>query len=188
MLFFIIIRVLFLIWPIMTYRGLWEVLLRPYLGSLTCRSWARTPDVGVSWRITSLPLWTLAQTPPPAGETARSGKGSIPEAISPLGAPFSLSPPSSSVSTHFQLTKDVYWHCRGHRQSVPLQPPSGQSSRGTAARTSGANSRAAVAALDPYDESSSGGKGTSLTISHCAEILEDARLGDSMSINGTTAT
>ena len=39
-----------------------------------------------------------------------------------------------------------------------------------------------------HDESSSGGGGTSLTISGCSEILDDAHLGDSISINGTCLT
>jgi riboflavin synthase len=38
------------------------------------------------------------------------------------------------------------------------------------------------------DESSSGGGGTSLTISDCAEILVDCHLGDSISVNGTCLT
>ena len=42
--------------------------------------------------------------------------------------------------------------------------------------------------LVEFDDSESGGKGTSLTISGCAEILDDARLGDSISINGTCLT
>lgn len=46
----------------------------------------------------------------------------------------------------------------------------------------------AVSALVPQDDSSSGGGGTSLTISDCAEILTDAHLGDSISINGTCLT
>ncbi|TKA32000.1 hypothetical protein B0A50_01245 [Salinomyces thailandicus] len=45
-----------------------------------------------------------------------------------------------------------------------------------------------VSRLVQHDESSSGGGGTSLTISDCAEILEDAHLGDSISINGTCLT
>lgn len=44
---------------------------------------------------------------------------------------------------------------------------------------------AAVTALEPLDTSSSGGGGTSLTISDCEEILSDAHLGDSISVNGT---
>ena len=39
-----------------------------------------------------------------------------------------------------------------------------------------------------HDDSSSGGGGTSLTISGCSEILDDAHLGDSISINGTCLT
>lgn len=42
----------------------------------------------------------------------------------------------------------------------------------------------AVTALDPQDDSSSGGGGTSLTISGCEEILTDAQLGDSIAVNG----
>ncbi|KAF1825989.1 riboflavin synthase alpha chain [Dissoconium aciculare CBS 342.82] len=45
-----------------------------------------------------------------------------------------------------------------------------------------------VSALKSLDESSSGGGGTSLTISDCAEILGDAHLGDSISVNGTCLT
>ena len=44
----------------------------------------------------------------------------------------------------------------------------------------------AVTALEPLDTSSSGGGGTSLTISDCEEILSDAHLGDSISVNGTS--
>lgn len=44
----------------------------------------------------------------------------------------------------------------------------------------------AVTSLDPLDTSSSGGGGTSLTISDCEEILTDAHLGDSISVNGTS--
>jgi riboflavin synthase alpha subunit len=43
----------------------------------------------------------------------------------------------------------------------------------------------AVTALEPLDTSSSGGGGTSLTISDCKEILTDAHLGDSIAVNGT---
>lgn len=43
----------------------------------------------------------------------------------------------------------------------------------------------AVTALEPLDTSSSGGGGTSLTISNCEEILTDAHLGDSIAVNGT---
>lgn len=39
-----------------------------------------------------------------------------------------------------------------------------------------------------HDSTASGGGGTSLTISDCAEILTDAHLGDSISINGTCLT
>ncbi|KAK3686503.1 Riboflavin synthase alpha chain [Vermiconidia calcicola] len=45
-----------------------------------------------------------------------------------------------------------------------------------------------VTRLVELDDSESGGKGTSLTISDCSEILEDAHLGDSISINGTCLT
>ncbi|KAK3673055.1 Riboflavin synthase alpha chain [Recurvomyces mirabilis] len=45
-----------------------------------------------------------------------------------------------------------------------------------------------VSHLVKHDESSSGGGGTSLTISNCSEILSDAHLGDSISINGTCLT
>ncbi|KAK2750943.1 Riboflavin synthase alpha chain [Myotisia sp. PD_48] len=45
-----------------------------------------------------------------------------------------------------------------------------------------------VTALDPQDDSSSGGGGTSLTISDCAEILTDAQLGDSICVNGACLT
>ncbi|KAL1971239.1 hypothetical protein VTN77DRAFT_191 [Rasamsonia byssochlamydoides] len=45
-----------------------------------------------------------------------------------------------------------------------------------------------VTSLDPLDTSASGGGGTSLTISDCAEILTDAHLGDSISVNGTCLT
>ncbi len=43
----------------------------------------------------------------------------------------------------------------------------------------------AVTALEPLDVTSSGGGGTSLTISNCEEILTDAHLGDSIAVNGT---
>lgn len=42
----------------------------------------------------------------------------------------------------------------------------------------------AVTALEPLDTSTSGGGGTSLTISDCEEILTDAHLGDSIAVNG----
>jgi len=42
----------------------------------------------------------------------------------------------------------------------------------------------AVTSLEPLDTSSSGGGGTSLTISNCEEILTDAHLGDSIAVNG----
>ncbi|KAM3421066.1 hypothetical protein BST61_g1481 [Cercospora zeina] len=45
-----------------------------------------------------------------------------------------------------------------------------------------------VSKLVQLDESSSGGGGTSLTISNCSEILGDCHLGDSISINGTCLT
>ncbi|EYE99384.1 riboflavin synthase [Aspergillus ruber CBS 135680] len=45
-----------------------------------------------------------------------------------------------------------------------------------------------VTALEPLDTSSSGGGGTSLTISNCEEILADAHLGDSIAVNGTCLT
>ncbi|EEP82457.1 riboflavin synthase alpha chain [Uncinocarpus reesii 1704] len=41
-----------------------------------------------------------------------------------------------------------------------------------------------VTALEPQDDTSSGGGGTSLTISDCEEILTDAQLGDSICVNG----
>ncbi|MCJ1385619.1 Riboflavin synthase alpha chain [Xylographa soralifera] len=43
-----------------------------------------------------------------------------------------------------------------------------------------------VSALEIHDATSSGGGGTSLTISDCSDILNDAHLGDSISINGTS--
>ncbi|KAF5864024.1 Riboflavin synthase alpha chain [Aspergillus alliaceus] len=42
-----------------------------------------------------------------------------------------------------------------------------------------------VSSLEPLDTSASGGGGTSLTITDCAEILTDAHLGDSISVNVT---
>ncbi|KAL6718786.1 Riboflavin synthase alpha chain [Lecanora helva] len=45
-----------------------------------------------------------------------------------------------------------------------------------------------VAKLEKQDDSSLGGGGTSLTIAESAEILDDAHLGDSISINGTCLT
>ena len=45
----------------------------------------------------------------------------------------------------------------------------------------------AVTSLEKQDDTAAGGGGTSLTISDCAEILTDAHLGDSISINGTSA-
>ncbi|KAA6415841.1 MAG: riboflavin alpha subunit [Lasallia pustulata] len=47
---------------------------------------------------------------------------------------------------------------------------------------------ATVSALDPQDNTLSGGGGTSLTITDCAPLLTDAHLGDSISINGTCLT
>lgn len=46
----------------------------------------------------------------------------------------------------------------------------------------------AVTDLTRQDNSSAGGGGTSLTIGDCADILTDAHLGDSISINGTCLT
>ncbi|KAI9771626.1 MAG: Riboflavin synthase alpha chain [Geoglossum simile] len=50
----------------------------------------------------------------------------------------------------------------------------------------------AVAELGDYDgdgdDSSGGGRGTSLTVSNAGEILGDAHLGDSISVNGTCLT
>ncbi|KAF9697453.1 hypothetical protein EKO04_004793 [Ascochyta lentis] len=45
-----------------------------------------------------------------------------------------------------------------------------------------------VAALEQLDKTASGGGGTSLTISDCEDILGDAHLGDSISVNGTCLT
>ncbi|MCJ1480592.1 Riboflavin synthase alpha chain [Schaereria dolodes] len=45
-----------------------------------------------------------------------------------------------------------------------------------------------VSVLEKQDDSTSGGGGTSLTITDCAAILSDAKLGDSISINGTCLT
>ncbi|RMD44363.1 hypothetical protein DV735_g709, partial [Chaetothyriales sp. CBS 134920] len=45
-----------------------------------------------------------------------------------------------------------------------------------------------VTALKELDPSESGGNGTSLTVSDCAEVLNDAHLGDSISVNGTCLT
>ncbi|KAI1616453.1 riboflavin synthase alpha chain [Exophiala viscosa] len=45
-----------------------------------------------------------------------------------------------------------------------------------------------VTSLTDLDPSVSGGNGTSLTISDCADILSDAQLGDSISVNGTCLT
>ena len=46
----------------------------------------------------------------------------------------------------------------------------------------------AVTTLESQDDTASGGGGTSLTISDCSDILADAHLGDSISINGTCLT
>ncbi|KAI9746923.1 MAG: Riboflavin synthase alpha chain [Candelina submexicana] len=46
----------------------------------------------------------------------------------------------------------------------------------------------AVSQLEKQDDTSSGGDGTSLTISNAEEILQDAHMGDSISINGTCLT
>ncbi|KAA8644784.1 riboflavin synthase [Aspergillus tanneri] len=48
--------------------------------------------------------------------------------------------------------------------------------------------RPSVSSLEPLDTSSSGGGGTSLTISDCEDILADVHLGDSISVNGTCLT
>ncbi|CAI6340219.1 unnamed protein product [Periconia digitata] len=45
-----------------------------------------------------------------------------------------------------------------------------------------------VSSLESLDSSSSGGGGTSLTISDAQDILGDANLGDSISVNGTCLT
>lgn len=45
-----------------------------------------------------------------------------------------------------------------------------------------------MSALVQHDSTSSGGGGTSLTISNCTEILDDCHLGDSISVNGTCLT
>ncbi|KAK5016570.1 hypothetical protein BJ546DRAFT_869982 [Cryomyces antarcticus] len=45
-----------------------------------------------------------------------------------------------------------------------------------------------IAALEKQDDTASGGGGTSLLISDCSEILDDAHSGDSISINGTCLT
>ncbi|KAK2749309.1 Riboflavin synthase alpha chain [Onygenales sp. PD_40] len=45
-----------------------------------------------------------------------------------------------------------------------------------------------VTVLEAQDDTASGGGGTSLTISDCAEILTDAHLGDSICVNGTCLT
>ncbi|KAL9114020.1 MAG: hypothetical protein Q9227_001791 [Pyrenula ochraceoflavens] len=45
-----------------------------------------------------------------------------------------------------------------------------------------------VTSLQSLDSTASGGGGTSLTISDCPSIVQDAALGDSISINGTCLT
>lgn len=45
-----------------------------------------------------------------------------------------------------------------------------------------------MTSLTSLDASSSGGNGTSLTISDCASILDDCHLGDSICVNGTCLT
>ncbi|KAF2814965.1 riboflavin synthase alpha chain [Mytilinidion resinicola] len=45
-----------------------------------------------------------------------------------------------------------------------------------------------VSALEELDQTASGGGGTSLTIANAQDILEDANLGDSISVNGTCLT
>jgi len=45
-----------------------------------------------------------------------------------------------------------------------------------------------VSALEELDQTASGGDGTSLTISDAQDILGDANLGDSISVNGTCLT
>ena len=45
-----------------------------------------------------------------------------------------------------------------------------------------------MTALQDLDPSTSGGNGTSLTVSNCEEILTDAHMGDSICINGTSLT
>lgn len=45
-----------------------------------------------------------------------------------------------------------------------------------------------VSALDKHDDTADGGGGTSLTISDAENILGDAKLGDSISVNGTCLT
>lgn len=49
-------------------------------------------------------------------------------------------------------------------------------------------SSAAVTSLQQFDDTESGGKGTSLIISGASSILENAHLGDSICINGTCLT
>ena len=50
------------------------------------------------------------------------------------------------------------------------------------------DSTTAVTELNSLDSTSSGGGGTSLTIGKCSSILDDAQLGDSVSVNGTCLT
>ena len=45
-----------------------------------------------------------------------------------------------------------------------------------------------ISSLQSLDPSQSGGNGTSLTITNCPDILTDAHLGDSISVNGTCLT
>lgn len=78
--------------------------------------------------------------------------------------------------------QDVHRHSRDHRQYVlvcSVHLPS---------RRCADDPGPAVAKLAQLDDSSSGGGGTSLTIVDCADILTDAHLGDSISINGTCLT
>jgi riboflavin synthase len=49
-------------------------------------------------------------------------------------------------------------------------------------------SQPAVTSLTELDPTKSGGNGTSLTVSNCADVLTDAHLGDSICINGTCLT
>ena len=74
----------------------------------------------------------------------------------------------------------VHRHSRNHRQYV-----------NQACRLSSQLkllTQPAVTALEAQDDTAAGAGGTSLTISNCAEILTDAHLGDSISINGTCLT
>ncbi|KAL3477897.1 hypothetical protein BJX99DRAFT_120304 [Aspergillus californicus] len=45
-----------------------------------------------------------------------------------------------------------------------------------------------VSSLEPLDTTTSGGGGTSLTITDCEDILTDVHLGDSISVNGACLT